>query len=427
MELCWDLPACCWRVSRQWLMRRTRSPFRLADLFIGSDPAAAFYSKLLDDWAAAHPDVNLVREETQGDDHRLKLATDLAAGNTADVFYNWVAPGDLNKFVDAGVALDMNEFFKVSTKLHADHWTEAQLATVSVNGEPYALPVVGLKCFMLYNTELFSANHLKPPTNWDELVAVSKAFNDVGIVPIDTGSKGGNPGHFLYNVVLAQMAGGQEAAEASYTTYNVSAPPMRAAAHVINDMIKDKMFPADTVANGDWGPSVALYNQGKAAMLYTCPWMLPDIEKAGMADKTELMYFPTLEGAAVEGSSFNIGNINNGWMINKASFEDPKKQAIIVDLVETLQSDAFEKFLVQIGDFPGWKVKDMSVYSLSPLAKKMFEFTAKSPGIYTGFYSLVPTQGALTALLEAMDRLFAGDDPDAVFDAFQSTVDRDKP
>lgn len=399
---------------------------RIAHLFTGSASQAPVYKKVLDDWEAAHPEVDLVREETQGDDHRLKLATDLAANNVADIFYNWAVPGDTSKFVESGVALDVREYLEKSPTLSIEDWTPSQIQSVSIDGVPYVLPVQGFECFTLYNTEIFDKFGQVPPTNWDELLATAKVFSDAGIVPIDTGSKGGNPGHLLYNVVLGQMPEGQADAEAAMTTYDVSAPPFREAARLIGELRREKVFPADSIANGDWGPSITLYNQGRAAMLFTCPWMINQI-KPEIAEVTKLMYFPTVKGAAVEGRSFNVGHINNGWMINKASFNDPDKQPAIISLLDALQSDEVKKQLIELGTFPGWDAGDLSGYNLTPLAAQVNAFTATSPDTYPGFISFLTTGGSMTAYLEAMDRLFAGDDPDAVFDDFQATVDREKP
>lgn len=397
---------------------------RIAHFFTGSSQVAGDYDGVLDAWEAAHPEVRLVREESAGDDQRIKLATDLAANNVPDLYYNWAQPAAMKQFIDAGLALDVREYLKLSPLLDEDYWTPSQLAAVTFDGAPYMLPTTGFKCFMVYNTAIFKEHGQVPPTNWDELVAVSKVFKDAGIVPINIGSKGGNPGHLFYNAVLGQLEGGQAASEATATTKDVSSAPFRQAGKIISNMKAAGAFPSDTVANGDWGPSVALYNQSKAAMLYTCPWMISHLE-APIADVSELMYFPTVEGAAVEGKQFNVGAINNGWMINKQSFEDPKKQAALVSLVDAMFDPRIARATVEKVDFPAWNLTDVSSYELSPLMRKVYAFTATSPDTYGALVNNLPSAGALTALLEAMDKLFAGDDPDAVFDSFQAAVDRD--
>ena len=286
------------------------------------------------------------------------------------------------------------------------------------------LPNVGFKCFTLYNTVLFEQAKQKPPVTWDELLAVSKIFSDAGIVPVNIGSKGGNPGHLLYNVFLSQL-GGQPSAEAVAKTFRVSEPVFRDAAKVVKELRERKVFPQDSVGNGDWPGSIALYNNSKAAMVFTCPWMLGQI-KPEIARVSEVMSFPTLKDAKVDGRSFHVGNINNGWMVNKASFQDPRKTAAIVSLLDALQSQEVRKGLIELGLFPAWKAGDVSSFNINPLAAKVHAFTSQVPQTHAVVAALLPTPGSLTAYLESIDRVFAGENPDEVFENFQSVVTRER-
>ena len=401
---------------------------RLADLFGGENDQARLYTQAIEAWQAAHPEVNLVRELSVGDDQRTKLATDLAANNTPDVFFNWTGPGQMNKFVEAGVALDMAEFFKVSKRLKADHWTPSQLEAASKDGVVYQLPRGAFKCFTLYNTAIFDQHGQKPPATWDELLAVSKVFNENGIIPIDMGSKGGNPGHLFYNAVGFQLPNGYEDSEAAANPpHNVATDSMRQAAKLILDMRNNKIIPEDSVGNGDWPPSIVLYNAQKAAMLYTCPWMLQQIDPV-VAETTEVMYFPDVPGSVRPGKDFHVGTVNDTWMINKAAWEDPKKQEAIRSLIEdALISPEIEQGTVELGNFPAWVTTDEEVasYNLTPLSAKVISFTATSPDLLKPLVNNMPTAGALNAYLETMDKVFAGQDPDQVLTDFQTTVNRE--
>lgn len=401
---------------------------RLADLFGGQNAQSDLYAKAIEAWQVAHPEVNLVRELSVGDDQRTKLATDLAANNTADVFFNWTGPGQMDKFVEAGVALDMAEFFKVSQRLKSDHWTPAQLESASKDGVVYQLPISAFKCFTLYNTAIFDQYGQKPPTTWDELLAVSKVFNDNGIIPIDMGSKGGNPGHLFYNAVGFQLANGYEDSEAAANPpHNVSTDSMRQAAKLILEMRNNRIIPEDSIGNGDWPPSVVLYNQQKAAMVYTCPWMLQQIDPA-VAETTEVMFFPDVPGSVRSGKTFHVGTVNTTWMINKASWEDPRKQEAIRSLIEdALISPDIEQGSVERGNFPAWVTTDEEVasYNLTPLSAKVISFTAAAPDLLKPLVNNMPTAGALNAYLETMDKVFAGQDPDQVMSDFQTTINRE--
>ena len=68
------------------------------------------------------------------------------------------------------------------------------------------------------------------PTTYAELKEVSKVFVENGIVPINMGSKGGNPGHLFYNAILAQLENGISDAGSMGTTYDVSTDYLEKAA-----------------------------------------------------------------------------------------------------------------------------------------------------------------------------------------------------
>jgi raffinose/stachyose/melibiose transport system substrate-binding protein len=397
---------------------------RIASVYAGSEPSAVAWDKAMKQWAADHAAcVDLVREEVAGDDYRTKLTVDLAANNSADIMSNW-AGAQTRTFVDAGVLLPVEEYFNKSTSVSADLWDEAAMSPI--NGANYNLNLEGFKCFMLYNTELFDKYGVKPPTTQQELYDVSKTFNSNDIVPIDTGSKGGNPGHLFYNQILDQLPGGEETRSPITDEYDLSAPVFTDAAKVVNDWKANGVFPKDTVANGDWGPSIQLYNQGKAAMLYTCPWETSSIEPT-IAGVSELMTFPTVPNAARQGSDFSIGEPNHGLTINKASFDDPAKQAMMVSLLDYIFSDnGVKNSFVEAGVWPAYKV-DTSKLDLPELTKKTIAFTDNIPETFPTWLGAFPNTAALNAGLEAMDKLFSGDDPAAVMKQLATDVAAQKP
>lgn len=288
------------------------------------------------------------------------------------------------------------------------------------------LPTVGFKCFTLYNTVLFEEHGQTPPTTWDELLATSQVFADAGITPVNIGSKGGNPGYLLYNVFLSQL-GGQSAAESVIDSYDVTDPVFSAAGDVAIELREAGVFPSDSVGNGDWPGSIALYNNSRAAMLFTCPWMIGQINPE-IAAVSEVMNFPTIRDAKVDGASFHVGAINNGWMVNAESFEDPAKRDAIVSLLDTLNGEEVRTGIIELGLFPAWDVGDTtSGYEINPLAAEVQAFTAQAPETYPVLSALMPTAGSLSSYLEAMDRLFAGEDSAEIFEELAATVNRERP
>ncbi|MBV5337656.1 MAG: sugar ABC transporter substrate-binding protein, partial [Deltaproteobacteria bacterium] len=116
------------------------------------------------------------------------------------------------------------------------------------------------------------------------------------------------------------------------------------------------MFVADTIASGDWGPAVELYNQKKAAMVYCFPWKIGDIDKALIPD-TEVVAFPKMDGAVLDPSTFEVGGVSMGLAITEKAFNDPAKQAALVEFADFLVSDEMFTELGKASMIPAKNVK----------------------------------------------------------------------
>ena len=139
-------------------------------------------------------------------------------------------------------------------------------------------------------------------------------------------------------------------------------------------MVSLKMFPDDTIANGDWGPAVALFNEGKAAMLFAFPWKINDIKPAFLAT-SEVVAFPGMDDAAIDPATFSIGGVAMGTVINKDSFSDSAEQAAIVDFVDFLVSDAMFTELGKSSMMPA-KMVDLNPEGLNPLFVDAVKFSS---------------------------------------------------
>jgi raffinose/stachyose/melibiose transport system substrate-binding protein len=316
----------------------------------------------------------------------------------------------------------MDEFFKASKVSKKAQWSESAFESATYNKTVYLLPVEGFKGFMIANKTLFARYHLKYPTTMTELEEVSKVFVKNGIVPINMGSKGGNPGHLFYNEIVYQMKDGISDAPKIQTSFNVSTDSMLSAANIINQMVTEKMFPLDSIANGDWGPAVALYNERKAAMVYCLPWKIGDI-KTDLLPETEVIEFPRMDGAVVDPTTFNVGGVDMGIAVNKASFVDSTRQAAIVEFVDFLVSDEMFSELGKASMMPAKKVK-LEPSTLNPLFVKAVDFTDKKVTyqVLGNFLS----GASMTAYGDAMDELFAGSPVIDVFAKLQKAVDKDR-
>ena len=343
-------------------------------------------------------------EAERGDSLRDKIKIDLAANNLPDIFYYW-ALTSLKPMYDEGLILDVNDYFNASKMVKAENFVKYALDAYSPDGKNiYAVPITGSMDFLACNRELFKKFGLQYPKTYRELLAVSKVFADHGIIPLAVGSKGGNPAHFLFAEIYYQFGTLEYMNKVTTGENKFDCDLNRKTANLILNMARNRVFPGDPIANGYFAQSVSLYNEEKAAMVLGQFWSIHNFAD-GIVEKTDLITFPRFEGAVNDPATFCVGGVNNGWVINKASFNDPAKQEAIVKAMDFLVSDEIMSLLAVRGEFV---MKDVKVdpMELSPLYTRVLKFTEKQKPL-TNFWILMPDPVSQEVLSICMDELWA--------------------
>jgi raffinose/stachyose/melibiose transport system substrate-binding protein len=397
---------------------------RFAHTWGGTDGKAGVFKEQLDAFRASHPQIDLVEEFAPGDELKTKLKVDIASNNTPDLFMYWAGESYMRPLVDGNVALNMEDYFAASQSVAKDQWSEAVWANTAVDGEAYLVPLEATKAFFMYNKEIFDKFNLQPPATYEELKEVSKVLNENGIIPLAMGSKGSNPGHWFYSALATQFPGGVESAAQISQDFKFDADAFKQAAQIISEMRALKMFPEDTISNGDWAPSVVPYNEGKAAMLFTLPWTLNLLSKE-ITDKSELIHVPSMEGAVNDPATYTIGGYTMSLVINKKAFEDPAKQEAIIAVADALLSDDMLTSLAGMGMMPA-KSLPAQEGSLDPFSAKVYSFT-DSYSVVPFIKSMLPGAKSTEDFNRSMDELFAGViKPEAFINRIQEALTKEK-
>ena len=295
-------------------------------------------TKLIKDWAAKN-NVNLQMEVVTGDEQRNKVQVDAAANNLADCQLFWGAVLCMN-YARAGLLLNVDEYYKTATKHKKSDITDEAWSFYTVDGKQIGFPTDGYTGYFVCNQALFKKYGLDFPKTYDDMVAVSKVFNQNGIVPFAVGSKGGNPSHLWYSQVYAQLPNGNDEMYALNKNWNFNTQNAKATSQIIADMRNAGMFPKDTMANGDWNPSTALYTEGKAAMMYSFNWMTNAITMVpDVLDNSVLIPIPKMPGARDDAQKFMSQATNYGFLISAKSYADSKKTTILNSLIDFMLGD----------------------------------------------------------------------------------------
>lgn len=380
---------------------------RFAHNWTGGDAKAAVYEAALNEFAEKNKDkFELVFEANLVTAHADKMKVDIASDNIADVFLYWVGPSNLLPLVTNKKIVTAEEFSAASPVTKIEQWSESTYKDLTIEGQKYGFPVEAFKGFFLANKSLFDKYGLKYPVTYAELLDVSKVFKENGIVPLCVGSKGGNPGHFFLDAITYQFDKGYDDAMNIATTNQFNTPATLKGAQLVEEMVKNKMFPSDTIANGDWGPSLTIYNQSKAAMTYTFPWMIGAIDPA-VKENSEIIPFPKMDGAVNDPANFYLGGVAMGYQVSAKAFADPAKKDAIIEFVDYLVSDEQFSVLAKASMFPAKNAK-LDTNGLDSTYIKVNEYTSKQKDMYFGAYTTMPTPALGDLRMSSIDELFAG-------------------
>lgn len=293
-------------------------------------------------------------EGVAGDDLRDKISVDAASNNLPDIFKYWPG-GTIADMAKAGMLLDVQEYIDASEKFDPSGYPESSWLSLSFDGVKYGIPYQqGIGC-LLANKAIFEECGVELPLDgWtlDEFYAACEKFREKGYYPTNVGSNGGNPSHFFYGEYVCQYADGNELSANLATHLQFNNETFTKAAKVMCDMRDHGVFPDDTMAAGDWTPSVVLYIEGKCAMCYTFGWTFQEFQDfPEMVENSVCIYQPALPDGDISPTTFTQGVANDCYCINAKSWEDPLKRDCMIALL-----DAFFTEMELNAAKEGWRV-----------------------------------------------------------------------
>ncbi|SHE24411.1 ABC transporter substrate-binding protein [Actinomyces glycerinitolerans] len=143
----------------------------------------------IDRLVAAFEEANgvTVKYETHSTDS-LKESMRQVSGTNAgpDIYWYWEGPGLGGDLVEAGMSLDLTDYYKQYS--WEDRFTAASLAGITQYGGYHGIPWTLQAQGLYYNKTLFEqAGIAAEPTTYDELIAACDALKAAGITPIEFG------------------------------------------------------------------------------------------------------------------------------------------------------------------------------------------------------------------------------------------------
>ena len=359
---------------------------------------------LLEEWNAANPDVDLTVEYSQGEDMKTKIRVETAAGNVPDVFQYWMTISNSSHLHDGDVVLETMEYLKASKTLKPEQFTDTALKICTRNGVARGLPYLGYQLYFAINKDLYEKYGVPVPTTYEEFREGAKVFRSNGIIPFAMGSRSGNPSHFWFSELMAQLPGGLEemgklGSGGPFKTENA----LRVAEIIAEDM-RLGVYPEDPVAAGLWDAPFALFTEEQAAAIYTATWMAGGFDEDFWQKKVQLIPTPRLPDAAVDPATFYSGAPQNGIFISKKSWQNEAKQEAIVRLVDFIFQPEFMNAELAASKVLTLKYdRDPSV--VNTVSRDIQDF-AEGKNANISHYTEIVDAGLAVEMKRALDELF---------------------
>ncbi len=317
---------------------------RHQDVGAGTEAASEATRIAVERFMDDHPNVTVNIETLDQDTHRQKLRAEMAGGMPPDLFFNWgYAEGE--PYYEAGRLLDITDALNADPEWK-DGFVDGIMDAFNYGDGTYGIPRAGFIEGVFYNKEIFQEAGIAPPATYGELKEAVTRIKEAGYIPIALGNKEKWPSTFIHNFFFERQLGYDyfEALLAREEGYSWVNDDYIEANRKIQELVEMGAFPDGLNAiSRDEG--VALFYQGKAAMLIDGSWMCTtlasDQAPEGFSDKVGFVNFPAFEDGKGDQNTA-ISGFTSGYSIN-ADLTGAKKEAAI-ELLKYLNDDVSAEF-----------------------------------------------------------------------------------
>ena len=377
---------------------------------LSGQPDEGIRQDTIDAFNEANPDMQIKPTFFQNDAYKTKIKTAIGAGQAPTIIYGW-GGGTLRTYAEAGQVEDLTSWFSENADVK-DRLLESTFGAATVDGKIYAIPTQTVTPIIFYyNKELFDQAGAEPPATWDDLLALTKTFNDMGVAPLSLGGQS-RWTSMMWLEYLYDRVGGPEVFTAIYNGEpdSWSQPAALQANTMIQDLVKaDGFIKGFTSITADSNADQALLYTNKAAMMLHGGWTYAGMKNdgAGFVEDGKLGWinFPTVEGGAGDPAN-TVGN-PAGYQSISSKASDTEKEAAKKFFKDGLLTDTEIDAYIKSGSVPiVTGIEDKLAQSDDKdFLSFQYELTKNAPNFQQSWdQALSPT--AAEALLSNIDQLF---------------------
>lgn len=253
------------------------------------------FKKINAAFAAKYPNIKIEYDFAQNDQ---SLNVALQANELPDLF--WVQGDKTSKMAEMvknGFILDLTPY-----NMDLSRNDEAQQAYCTIDGKLYcSLPSFFDTNVVYYNKDIYEANGISVPTNWDEYVAGLEKLKAAGVTPIALAGK--NEWDRAWPIFALAPAFANDALKAAMNgTGKLADPTVAEMFQTFRDLVDQGYFGKDFLAQDSAGAQFSFTN-GKAASIIDGTWSNSTYVDSGM--NLGRFPIPNKEGKRVVQSSYS--------------------------------------------------------------------------------------------------------------------------
>ncbi|WP_342561087.1 extracellular solute-binding protein [Paenibacillus sp. FSL R7-0345] len=374
----------------------------LWDQSVGNtDPSAKLLPQIIEKWNSEHPDIQIDRTGTTGEQYKTKIKTSIAAGESPDIFYGMGGGSFMEPYIKSGNVLEISSYLTDDVK---SRMGPGMAEAIENDGKIYTLPVYTHIANLYVNTELFDKAGAKLPTTYSELLDAIDKLKAAGITPALIGEKDRWPGMYWYDIVAMRQAGNDQVMEAFKDPTKWNSPDFVAAAAKMQDLAKAGAFNS-SMFSMSYDEMLGAFNAGSGAMMVQANWVNAGIEDPSSAvkGKVKVIPFPVFEDGKGKGTEI-FGGAVDGFYISNNTKHPKETVEFLMYLSEQLGTQGY---LAGAG-LPSWNIDGLDTSSLSSLDLSSAEIMKTATSFIAWWDNILPADSAeshknLIALLLAGD------------------------
>lgn len=344
-------------------------------------------------------------QENLGLNHKQKILIDASSNSLPDIFTFWSYETNLKFLADNNLIINIDEYFKLSSKYSRDNFYLNSLAATEIDGVNYAIPHEKFFGFFAVNRSILNKFNLKIPETWDDLKNMSPILNKNGITPLSMGSFRGDPGHLFFSALAYQHPNGFRDTVLMKKNNIFINEGNRMAANAIGELIKFKVIPQNTIYEGSFDKQIDQYNNLKSAMIFAFSWSLARFNE-DVAEDTVIIPIPRINENSLDTGLFTVGGAAQSICISKKAWEDPNKQEYLIKILDwLLTDDFFTKRMFQSGSYPAKKMDMPEIDSPIYIKAASYMYKVKHLGLHEFYFNSL---FAFNQFKEANDLLWSG-------------------